>query len=365
MVCSLLYSLSLTVYFLLLVVKFNMSEAKIKKKFEPFLHAVPIIYSLTVSSSIYATNNYNSSGFFCWIAPQPLNCENDPKVECQSSGNSHVFIWLGAGGPLFTALYGNCTTLALIWWTYRSQVRRNQAYGNVFTQSSPSPRQQTDEEEQQTEESKSKRSCCSFCPIKQCPINKNCSTSQSTSVLANYLSRPSRAAIRNSEEICNRAAAYVIGFMLTNVFSFVNRYVEMYGSGPVPFIIIFLPRFFFPLQGLFNVIVYTYPYVISYRRIHTDCNWFQAFWKVINSGGDSDQSRSGRATRRRSSLRQMQRVLEQSEYTQRSRGGGNMASISTNERREINSIESVRLNLNTTRLTNNGVLADGHLGIGG
>ena len=300
MVCSLLYSLSLTVYFLL-VVKFNMSEAKIKKKFEPFLHAVPIIYSLTVSTSIYATNNYNSSGFFCWIAPQPLNCENDPKVECQSSGNSDVFI---------------------------------QAYGNVFTQSSPSPRQQTDEEEQQTEESKSKRSCCSFCPIKQCPINKNCSTSQSTSVLANYLSRPSRAAIRNSEEICNRAAAYVIGFMLTNVFSFVNRYVEMYGSGPVPFIIIFLARFFFPLQGLFNVIVYTYPYVISYRRIHTDCNWFQAFWKVIKSGGDSDQSRSGRATRRRSSLRQMQKVLEQSEYRQRSRGGGKMASISTNERRE-------------------------------
>ena len=40
-----LYSLSLSIYFLL-VVRFDIPEAKIKKNVEPFLHAVPIVYSI-------------------------------------------------------------------------------------------------------------------------------------------------------------------------------------------------------------------------------------------------------------------------------------------------------------------------------
>ena len=92
-----------------------------------------------------------------------------------------------------------------------------------------------------------------------------------------------------------------------------NCLIEMYGSDPVPLGILFLARFFFPLQGFFNILVYIYPHVISYRRNHTECNWFQAFWNVIKTGGDSDQSRSGRK-HRRGTIRQKKRVIPQSEY---------------------------------------------------
>ena len=56
---TVLYSLSLTVYFLL-VVKYDMPEAKIKKYVEPFLHGVPIVYSLVAATFLY----YNKKNEF-------------------------------------------------------------------------------------------------------------------------------------------------------------------------------------------------------------------------------------------------------------------------------------------------------------
>ena len=329
---TVLYSLSLTVYFLL-VVKYDMSEARIKKCVEPFLHAIPLLYSFGVSTYIYATNNYNAEGRICWIETKPPNCKNDPEVECLSSGNPVVLEWIGGALPLFGVFLANCTILAVIWWSYRSQVRINQSYASAFAQPNTAPQAiQSDEEEQAG-------SCCLFFLTKQCPIIRNCKNSQSnishqrrTSVLAEYLSRPSRASARRLEEIVNRAAAYVAAYLFSFMFSLIYRVVSAHVSGPTPFIIILLARFFFPLQGFFNVLVYTYPHVVSYRRNNTECNWFKAFWNVIKSGGDNDQIKTGRRAMRRASIRKRQRVLEQSEYRQRNGVEGIMNSSGIGER---------------------------------
>ena len=289
---TVLYSLSLTVYFLL-VVKFNMSEVKIKKYAEPFLHGVPIVYSLVVSISILATNNFNPSTTSCWIVEEPLNCEEDPDVECQSGGNQKLFGWLGSGIPVMGGFVGNCAMLGVIWWTYRSQARKNQAYGNLHSATShPQATTQSDGEEQ--------TSRCPFWPaMKQCPFINKRSNSQSNGVLANYLSRPSNASLRCLEDISNRAAAYVAGYVLTFIFAAIFRIIEAYGSGSVPFAIQLLTRFFYPLQGFFNVLIYTYPHVVSYRRNRPECSWFRAFWEVVKTGGDSDQAKPTRRGKRK------------------------------------------------------------------
>ena len=320
------YSLSLTVYFLL-VVKFNMPETKIKKYAEPLLHAFPLLYTLGASTYLYVTNFYNIAGPVCWIAPEPYNCENNPEVECLSTGNPVIARWIGGAGPVFGVFFLNCIILAVIWWSYRSQMRRNQAYGNISSNVTRNSSQniQSDEEEQLQPGTL----CCSFCPMNECPIickhsnpqsNNSARRSSNPSILADYLSRPSRASIRRLEEISNRAAAYVTGFMLSFIFTIIYRMIDTYGSGSVPLAIVFLSRFFYPLQGFFNVLVYTYPHVTSYRKNYPECNWFKAFWTVIKSGGDSDdQSRVGRRRgNRRGSLRRQQRVLEQSEFRRRS-----------------------------------------------
>ena len=54
--------------------------------------------------------------------------------------------------------------------------------------------------------------------------------------------------------------------------------------------------------------VYSYPHVLSHHRNNEGHSWLRSFWEVVKSGGDSDQIR---VSRRRSSLRHQQRVLDQ------------------------------------------------------
>ena len=314
---AVLYILSLSVYFLL-VIRFNMQEVKIRKYAEPFLHAVPIIYSLTVSIYIYAVKNYNISLSYCWIESNPRNCEYDPEVECLNNGNTSTLRWLGAGFPIFGVFLLSSTLLAVIWWEYRKQMRKNQAHGRSFALPITSPSNQRDEGEAQ-----SALWSCPLCPTNlfHCICMNSRKKNQRSSVLADHLSRPSRAATQRMKEITNRAIAFTCAFVLSFLFSLINRMVEMYGSGPAPFAIMLIARCLFPLQGFFNILAYTYPHVVSYRKNHSESNWFQAFWEVIKSGGDSDELRRGRQSRR-NSIRKRQRVLEQSE--QRSRMGSPM-----------------------------------------
>lgn len=317
-----MYTLSLAIYSLL-VVKFEKSEAKIKKHAEPFLHAFPILYSLTVSIVMYATNNYNTVEFSCWIGPKPLNCDDDSEVECLSSGNANILMLIGITFPTLVVFAVNCIILVVIWCALKNQIKKNQVYGNVHLASS-------DEENLRPVES-----YCYYCPIRFCPI-MSCNSRQSNgptpSVLNNYLSRPSRVSIRRLKDISNRTIAYTTAFLLTFIFAIINHIVGTYGIEPTPFIIIFLARVFFPLQGLFNILVYTYPHVASYRRNHSDHNWFRAFWEVIKSGGDSDQPIAGRIGRRRWSLRKQRKMLAQNERRRRNSIGSMVTSPTDKEK---------------------------------
>ena len=58
-----------------------------------------------------------------------------------------------------------------------------------------------------------------------------------------------------------------------------------------------LSRTFFPLQGFFNLLVYTYPHVSAYRRSR-NVSWFNAFKSIIKKGGDNDEHNALRAPRR-------------------------------------------------------------------
>ena len=58
---SMLYSLSIAVYFLL-IIKFNLSNRQIRKKYELILHSVPVLYSLIGGTSLFLSGSYNPAG---------------------------------------------------------------------------------------------------------------------------------------------------------------------------------------------------------------------------------------------------------------------------------------------------------------
>jgi hypothetical protein len=43
--------------------------------------------------------------------------------------------------------------------------------------------------------------------------------------------------------------------------------------------------FTFPLTGLFNILIYTRPQVVAYRRLHRDTSWPVALWRVLRKPG--------------------------------------------------------------------------------
>ncbi len=249
---TIFYSLSLTIFFLL-VIKYDVDDAKIKKYAEPIFHAVPVLFSAVVSIYAFATNNYNTSGSVCWINSRPLNCYEDPDVDCISKGNPETLRWI-SGGPIFIIFFSNCVMMVMIWFSVYFQTKKSQAYRYSWM-SSPTPASQNRPAEQG-----GKGGASTTTSRSSLLSTRSKETEQISSPLAARLSRPSPASIRRLRETSNRAIAYILGFLLTYFFTIMYRFIEKYSSNPVPFAIIILSRIFYPLQGkYFKRIVHEYP----------------------------------------------------------------------------------------------------------
>jgi hypothetical protein len=311
---AMLYSISLCTYFLL-VVKFEMSELKIKTRVEPFLHAFPILYALVCSIYIYANQNFAPAGTNCWINDNPPNCEANPDVDCINTGNTDVIKWVAAGGPFFASFIVSVLIMGLIWHSVYAQTKRSQSYHQSSLAQPHATITTLDTEKARKPGLFTTCASCTKCFDGQ----KSGHTAQVPfSPLAARLSRPSRASVQRLRDISRRGSAYIIGYLATYFFALVYRMIDTYGGGPaaVPFFVIFGSRFTFPLQGFFNVLIYTYPHVLSCRRDHPEYSWIRCFITVVKHGGDSDQLRTTRR-HRRDSMRKQRKLLEATSRTKR------------------------------------------------
>ena len=84
-----------------------------------------------------------------------------------------------------------------------------------------------------------------------------------------------------------QALLYTGCFVLTNVFAVAVRSIQMQGK-EIPFALLLLARFFFPLQGFCNIMVYMRPHIISLRRSNPEYSWIKSSVVVFKGGGDND-----------------------------------------------------------------------------
>lgn len=246
---TVLYTLSLTIYFLL-VIKYNVPEGVIKKRFEPFFHAVPILFSITISVTVLATQNFNPAGTVCWIASEPVGCDKNPDVECVSKGNPATLKWVSVGAPVLVVFVINCIILGLICWTVYSKTKKSQSYRRYsWALNSTSSAQEEKQDEEQ--------GCCNGlgkkkwkCLVSTLTCSKMTMDKQNPelSPLAARFSRPTQASITRLREISNRAIAYIVGYSMTYGAPVIYRIMEQYDY-EIPYTIIFLSRLLFPLQG--------------------------------------------------------------------------------------------------------------------
>lgn len=301
---AVLYSISISTYFLL-IIRFDMKEAEIREKFEPLFHVIPILYAFGVGFFISLNKSFNPTEGICWIASRPDNCMDDPNVECISSGNLRIMKF-AAGGAVVIAFLINCAILTLIWCTvhasskndFQTRLRSSIVLQRRVNSSALEPvRRQSflplsfleNHQHDGLEEGVTGNEFEQFSnqensfPIAPSFINPN-------GPLAARLSQRSKASIRRDKEIFKRIVAYIIASVMSYFFTGFNQIYENYyvSNEKSLFPIIILSKIFFPLQGVFSILLYTYPHVISYQRRHKS-SYFKALFAVVKSGGDDDQ----------------------------------------------------------------------------
>ena len=125
---SLFYNLSLNIFYLCLV-KYNVKKDCYRHRIEPFLHGVPVAWSITLASIIIGTGHMNPSHRqVCYISPYPANCLDNPDVECIRGTQTFLYRIIFHLGPIFVAFVGILLTLGILWWTVNAQERRMNKY---------------------------------------------------------------------------------------------------------------------------------------------------------------------------------------------------------------------------------------------
>ena len=100
--------------------------------------------------------------------------------------------------------------------------------------------------------------------------------------------------------------------------SFVSflRILEHQGKR-IPFFLLELGRLFNPLQGLFNILVYSRPHVSSLRSNHPEYSWLKAFWLTVRTGGDHDSSQAASTNSNKGSSQKVSDRIERNHISSR------------------------------------------------
>ena len=198
------------------------------------------------------------------------------------------FQWIFAGYPLVFSFLSNLIVLFVLIWSMVQLERKLQSLNNSW-------RQAPDGEDANIMGRFSRRvsslasSISSITPRRSSNTYEvvNITNSSSTYVLPNR----SRRSILNQNNyqrgLINQAISYTTAFLAVYSFSFIYRILSQTNSNGAPFFIIFLARTTNPLQGIFNIIIYTRTRVASLRA-NSEHSWIKAFWIVIISGADHD-----------------------------------------------------------------------------
>lgn len=118
---------------------------------------------------------------------------------------------------------------------------------------------------------------------------------------------------RVDKEVIAQALLYMSCFFLTYIFTIIVNVAKIQGK-EAPFTLQLLARLTLPMQGIFNILAYTRPHIVSLRRRNPEYSWWKAFVVVFKAGGDNDSvgqnQRSGQQPASNEDIRRRQELIE-------------------------------------------------------
>jgi len=309
-----MYLCSLCTYYFC-IIRLNMRKLTFKK-IEPYLHAVPILYSLFCG--VFAlTNQYiNNAGLVCYVAPDPITCDIIPDEECTRGEGATQFRLHFLTFPTMAIFVIVCTIMSVItYWVRKLENSRKKYSFPRSTQTSVQLGYQSEAsfdggvEDSHERLSKKKgyqllglrirnaifflrsRSSSSSTNNDEGSVHNNIPAEATHSALPTHsVSNRRRRSLRTKDrttEIGAQAFLYVGSYVISYGFVWTQSLYMVVLKMRPPLAIMVLASIFFPLQGFINMFIYCRPHIVSLQKDFPDeYNWFQAFVRVLKSGGD-------------------------------------------------------------------------------
>lgn len=252
---SVLYSASLTLYFLL-VVRYGWKEQRIRRYVEKWIHAFPIIIGWGLAFASIPLDLYKPIPWTCFIQDVPYACKKAVKFanvdisECKPDGvNAGAYRWAFFFAWVWAVCIFTFSAMVMIYWGLRRVESSNNKY--TFRPTTQSHSQDADSEDDG-----------------ECPSNpsghsrKSFTSSISLGVLGHHKrkkssSREARKRQR-SRKFANQAALYVTFFFVTWIFPTVQGSINSFVGTGFSYLLVLI-TLIVPLQGFFNALIYLRP----------------------------------------------------------------------------------------------------------
>lgn len=270
-----MYICALCVYYLYKT-KYGFTNDEFKNRIEFKMHGFIVLFSTCMSFSALVTDNFSviPTRSTCYLAAFPSFCREYPEVvgECTRGLQSKLYIAIATYTIPTICLCGIVTTIIMICC--------HVSYKQRLINHSGASRQA----ERRTLRSWVRNVISLFHERREDESE------------ADYLSRHFLG------EQVTQVVLYVVGFVLASFLTWTAQTMYLFGQVPTDGLFYAMPLFY-PLGGIFNIIVYTRPSVKTLRTRYSEYSWFKAFWLVLKAGAgipsvepDSRRSRSEEKT---------------------------------------------------------------------
>lgn len=273
-----MYNCSLAIYYML-TITFGVKEEQMRKRFEPFFHAVPLLYLASTNTYLLMEKSFNAFATLCYITPYPRGCNFDPNVPCTRGENAYTDFWSLHVWPVSSMFFIIIFVMAKLYHTIRSQAIKMQRYQMSATTLPAGVR------ELRRSEMSSQEIPRSF--WKQIICSERSSGGQG---------RRTPLARRRRDTMI-QSFLYVLAYVVTYICVLI-RQITIKGGGSFSYTLLVLTQITTPLQGFLNFMVFIRPRIVAFRRVDQDLPWSKAFIKAITSTGETTFS----AVRRQSAL---------------------------------------------------------------
>mmetsp|Transcript_13479 Transcript_13479/g.28596 ORF Transcript_13479/g.28596 Transcript_13479/m.28596 type:complete len:362 (+) Transcript_13479:1-1086(+) len=278
-----LYSCSINLYYLFKI-KFSKSDVYISKKVEPFLLGFPILYILMclITRFIFKGFNVSGTGSCHSLTYNPPHCigYNDGEIRegfeipCgrgNSSDGVRIFNYVTRLFYLLAPLVIVTVSMLMIYRAVLVQERKIRRYGSGST--NVSSMRQSNNSGGEFEENE-RHSALSMISI---TLRRLASTSENNV---------------NSRAVMHRALAYALSYLLSWIWPVIYAILDLLGAWPNLFtaptwqvVFLYFWYVFNGLQGVFTLLVYIHPKVMSIKRSSVEhISWLGAFRQAFMLG---------------------------------------------------------------------------------